>query len=295
MAALEFDDVLLAAQENDFVYFPGKLEHTARLAKDHGLRPIAIFWGALNLFGGGRSSQFLLEHPEGFQKARDGAHRAAGCYVNPVCVSHIQSLIDAAAAMGYEGYFVDEPTPLTECFCGACRERYREHTGGALEQASEEELRDFRESCVIEYVKTISAYCKERHPHIETMCCLMPTDQSMWEAAAGVAELDNLGSDLYWVNSDRAVAEMGPILSDMDALCKGNGKVHHEWFQAWRVQRGREDRIRQQGMELVRAQPDAVYVWAWKAQVGTNEASEDPHAAWSRAVEVLRAAKRGGD
>ena len=67
MAALQLDDVLLSAQENDFVHFTGKLRFTPQIAKDHGIRPIAIFWGALNLFGGGRSSQFLLEHPEGFQ------------------------------------------------------------------------------------------------------------------------------------------------------------------------------------------------------------------------------------
>jgi hypothetical protein len=77
MALLKLDDLLVAAQENDFAYFNGKLKFTPQIAKDDGLRPIVIFWGALNLFGGGRSSQFLLEHPEGFQV------RATSRYVAP--------------------------------------------------------------------------------------------------------------------------------------------------------------------------------------------------------------------
>ena len=66
MKELQLDDVLLAAQENDFIYFPGKLEFTPKIAAEYGIRPIAIFWGVLNLFGGGRSSQFLLENPGRF-------------------------------------------------------------------------------------------------------------------------------------------------------------------------------------------------------------------------------------
>ncbi len=53
MASLGCDDVLVAAQENDFVYFTGKLGFTPRIIKELGMRPIAIFWGVLNLFGGG--------------------------------------------------------------------------------------------------------------------------------------------------------------------------------------------------------------------------------------------------
>ena len=69
MVALKLDDALVCLQENDFIHFTGKVDFTAKLARDVGIRPIAIFWGAMNLFGGGRSSQFLLEHPDCFQVA----------------------------------------------------------------------------------------------------------------------------------------------------------------------------------------------------------------------------------
>ena len=126
MVDLRLDDVLVAAQENDFVHFTGKIRFTPDLARQRGLRPIAVFWGALNLFGGGRSSQFLLEHPEGRQVGQDDAPRAAGCYVNAVCLGRIEQMIDTVADLGFAAYFVDEPTPLRDCYCHACRARFRE-------------------------------------------------------------------------------------------------------------------------------------------------------------------------
>ena len=67
MRELGLDDVFVCTQENDFRHFTGKVNFAPKIAAEHGLRPIAIFWGALNLFGGGRSSQFLLHNPEGFR------------------------------------------------------------------------------------------------------------------------------------------------------------------------------------------------------------------------------------
>jgi hypothetical protein len=293
MKALHLDDVLVAAQENDFIYFRGKLEFTPKMALEFGIRPLVIFWGALNLFGGGRSSQFLLENPAGFQVARDGSHLPGGCYVNPLCVARIEEMLDISAASGFSGYFVDEPTPLRECFCPACCARYDEWYDGSLHAAPAAQAEEFRQRCVIEYVRCISRYCKSNHPAMETICCLMPHDDSMWQAAAAIPELDNLGTDLYWVNDDRDVAEMVPAVRRMDELCQAGGKRHHEWLQCWHVRRGREERIHAQGQVLLRENPDALYVWAWNAQVGTAETCADPETAWHAAAGILRAAKEG--
>ena len=291
MERLRLDDVLVSAQENDFVHFTGKITFTPEIARAYGIRPIAIFWGALNLFGGGRSSQFLLEHPEAFQVGKDGSHRPAGCYVNPVSIAQIERMVDTIAELGFAGYFVDEPTPLRDCFCPSCRERFADWYGGDLLKAAEEEQRAFRERCVADYVTTISDYCKANHPNLETMYCIMPVDQSMWQMAGEIATLDNLGTDLYWINNNRDVEEMRPVIRDMDALCRQYGKVHHEWLQCWSVQRGCEARILDQGRVLVEECPDALYIWAWEGQVGTTESCENPPVAWAQACEVLAMAK----
>ena len=293
MKELQLDDVLLAAQENDFIYFPGKLEFTPKIAVEYGLRPIAIFWGALNLFGGGRSSQFLLENPGGFQVLKNGAPFPAGCYMNRLCQARIEEMIDIIAMRGFAGYFVDEPTSLRDCYCPSCCAKYEEWYGGDLRAAAGALLEEFRQRCVIEYVSVISRYCRANHPQLETMCCLMPHDDQMWASTAAIPGLDNFGTDLYWVNDNRDVEEMTPIVRAMARMCKQHGKIHHEWLQCWHVQRGCEPRIFEQGNILLREKPDALYVWAWKGQVGTAESCADPQMAWQHVEKIFRMAKEG--
>ena len=202
-------------------------------------------------------------------------------------------MIDRAVDLGFEGYFVDEPTPLRDCFCSACQARYEEWFGGDLLAADATQQERFRERCVVDYVRTIADYCAATHPALETMCCIMPIDEAMWAATSRIESLTNLGTDMYWVNDDRDVADMVPILRGLDAMCKQHGKIHHEWLQCWHVKSGREERILEQGRVLIQEQPDALYVWAWEGQVGITETCEDPTAAWAKACDVLRLAKDG--
>jgi hypothetical protein len=290
MSALGLDDVFLCLQENDFRYFTGKVDFAPALARAAGIRPLAIFWGALNLFGGGRSSHFLLENPDAFQRDRSGNPLPAGCYVNPKNVAYLQSLITRCAEAGYEGYFVDEPTPLN-CYCDACCEQFEASTGGDLRTADVANEQRFRHLCVIAYITTIASYCKEHYPDLETFCCLMPSEQSIWAEASAIAPLDNIGTDIYWGNNDRDLNEMAPLIAEMDGYTRANGKRHHEWLHGWGIRAGREARIVDMGDQLVRAKPDALYVWAWEAQIGTSESCDDPIRAWAAAVEVIRRAQ----
>jgi hypothetical protein len=290
LRALGCDDVFVCLQENDFVWMNGKVDFFAKVAKDNGIRPLAIFWGALNLFGGGRSSQFLLEHPDCHQVKLDGAYNREGCYVNPKSVARIKEMIDRIGALGYDGYFVDEPTHL-QCFCASCCAQYKEWYGGNLKQTSEKDAFAFRSRCVINYITTISEHVKKSFPHMETMSCLMECDRVMWAESAKIKTLDNLGSDIYWVNSDRDVEEMAPMVREMGALCKASGKIHHEWLQCWIVKKGKEQRILDQGNILIREKPDSLYVWAYAAQIGTAEACEDVELSWKNACEILKKAK----
>ena len=294
MRTLGLDDVFVCLQENDFRHFTGKVNFAPDLARRAGIRPLALFWGALNLFGGGRSSQFLLENSDCFQRDREGNLLAAGCYVNPKCVAYIESLITLCADVGYAGYFVDEPVPLN-CYCPACLEQFASLMGGDLRQAAPADEQHFRHHCVITYIKTIADYCKSYQPALETFCCLMPSEQAMWAEASALASLDNIGTDIYWGNNDRDVREMRPLLAEMEEHARAHHKRHHEWLHGWGIRAGREPRIIEMGDELIRARPDALYVWAWEAQIGTYESCDDPMRAWAAAVEVIRRAQRSAE
>jgi len=290
MARLHLDDVLVAIQEVDFFYEVGKVQFTPTLAKERGIRPLAITWGLLNCFGGGRSSQFLLKNPTCFQQTREGTLREEGCYVNPASITYIKQLIDTLVEYGYEGYFIDEPTVL-DCFCPACQDQFQTWYGHSLIDSNPNQQHAFRKRCVLQYIDTIAHYCMETHPQLETQCCLMPSEQDIWYEAARIPALKNLGTDIYWVNNTRSVEEMTPMVRELSALCKEWGKIHHEWLQCWDVKAGNEHRIREQGKILVREKPDALYIWAYNAQRGMSETCDNPMKAWAEVEGILREAK----
>lgn len=284
------DDVLLAAQENDFVYMRGKLDFFPQIAKEQGLRPLAIFWGAMNYFGGGKSSQFLLDNPQAHQVNRNGSYNPAGCYNNPLVIRHIKDMIDRIAELGFEGYFIDEPSPLN-CFCPSCIELFYRQYNSSLMQAAQGLQQEFRAKCVCRYIQEISEYIKNCYPDMETLCCIMPQDKKLWQQAAQIQELDNLGTDIYWVNNDENLDKMKPLIQDLAKECRAHKKRHHQWLQCWGVQKGREVRIKDQGSILVDANPDSLYVWAYQGQIGISESCDNPYAAWQEACQILKKAK----
>ena len=289
--SLGCDDVLFAIQENDLVYMNGKVEFGPRIAKDCGLNPIAVFWGALNLFGGGRSSQFLLNNPDCHQVMEDGSYHESGCYNHPKARDYIKQFIDRAARCGFTGYFVDEPT-ITECYCDHCYEAYKKKYSGQLKSAMETQKELFRKECISDYVLDISSYAKKNHPEMEISCCLMPMDKQAWQETAKIDSLDSLGTDIYIANDERIdPQEMRPLVRELAQICEKHGKKHHQWLQAWGVKKGNEKRVQKMAEVLIDENPDALYVWAYLAQVGTSESCEDPEAVWKAVSEMLRKTK----
>jgi hypothetical protein len=290
VAALGCDDVLLAMQEIDFAYFPGKFRGLPPVAADLGLRPVALLWGALNLFGGGRSSQFLLDRPDCHQAGPDGSWRAAGCYNHPDCLAYIQELIDRLLAAGFRGYFIDEP-PLLDCCCRACDRLFAGWYGAALRSAAPEQVSAFRRRCVTRFLEVVAGHVKAGHPGVETFCCIPPEDRALWPEVAALGPLDNVGTDLYWANTGQDVRDVERTAGELVGLCKAAGKRHHQWLQCWGVREGNEPRLGALGPALCAARPDGLYVWAYEGQVGTGEACDDPRRAWAEACAVLRLAK----
>lgn len=293
LCSIGCSDVLLAAVEFDLKYMPGKVDFFAAEARRRKLRAIAIPWGVLNLFGGGRSSQFLHDHPEGYQRDAAGALLPGGCYTNPACRDEVLRIFERFVEAGFEGFFLDEPT-ATECFCEHCRAQFAAWFPGAdIERMDEQAARAFRSRQAMDYVRDVSARSKATHREVTIQCCLMPTDQSMWQPAGEIETLDDLGTDVYWANEDRDYAEATELVGQLGAICRSGGKAHHEWLQCWGVEAGREKFIRPLGEAILAGSPDALYAWALHGQVGTVEGCADPRRAWAEVCDLFRSVVGG--
>ena len=64
---------------------------------------------------------------------KDGKPFAKGCLNNPKLVDGFIRYTEISHANGFEGMFVDEPTPQ-ECFCDQCKSLFRETYGKIFSQ-----------------------------------------------------------------------------------------------------------------------------------------------------------------
>jgi len=288
--AIGCDELLITLAENDFHILQGKVRFAPAIAHDLGLRILANFWGFACAFGGGRVSRLLTDNPDVWLVGRDGSRTGIGCTNHPALLQRAREMVDTCVAAGYDGFFWDEPT-VQDCYCRHCREEYLKTFGGDLLQAAPGQVQAFRLHSITRYVRAMSEYVKAQRADLETSTCVMPIDHAAWEPTAQIAALDTFGTDPYWECMNHPVEWVSESTREALAVCRRYGKRSLMWLQGWRLPRGREEEIEQAGRLIAAEHPDALYTWAYKASLGTNETSQDPERAWEVIVRTYRALK----
>jgi hypothetical protein len=283
-------DVLFALSENNIFVLEGAWRHGAAIAKENGLRPAAVVWGYANTFGGGRISQVMLNDTEMWIRDKDGNIAPQACFNNPKICDRFLEIVGILSDNGFEGIFVDEPTPQ-ECWCRHCREKFARNYGGELEKrAGSPEYLDFRRKDTIDYVKAICNGIKKSHPALTTMACLMPQDRACWDQIAALENLDDFGTDPYWLleASHLTLGESVRLSKECRQLAARNHKRSHIWLNAWKIRSGDEKDIYSGGMELAKTGHDSLFTWSYLGGLGTNEESENPARVWKNVSRLYK-------
>ncbi|MDO8587406.1 MAG: hypothetical protein Q7T82_10230 [Armatimonadota bacterium] len=282
------NEVLFALQENHIVYLQGALKYGAGIAKEHGLKPYVVVWGYANTFGGGRISTIMLEDTEMWRVSADGRKTAFGCLNNPKLIDKFIEITDVCRANGYEGIFVDEPTPQ-ECFCEHCRQLFYASYGKEL-TADAEEYNAFRNDTVRRYTDGLCKRVKALDPSQTTMACVMPCDRECFEAVAAIPELDIFGTDPYWLlsNGGMSIEQACDYARQTRDICVEQNKISQVWLNGWAIKEGLEEQIYTGGKALAAVGCDSFYTWSFRGAMGTNEECARPDVAWSSVSRLYR-------
>ncbi len=201
LAEIGCTEVLFALQENHIYTMTGALRFGAAIARAQGIRPLVVFWGFANTFGGGRMSRLLLNDPEMWRRGKDGTPTPMACLNNPKLVDRFAEFATLCHEHGYEGIFVDEPTPQ-ECFCSHCQSRFQEGFGEGLHAAEgTADYEAFQIQTVSNYTDAVCKRVKAIDAGLETVTCIMPHDRAAWDRVVAIPELDVFGTDPYWLVS----------------------------------------------------------------------------------------------
>ncbi|MHB0857071.1 MAG: hypothetical protein ACYC5M_05820 [Anaerolineae bacterium] len=283
-------EVLFALQENHLVHLTGALRFGAKIAEEHGIRPYTVIWGFANTFGGGTMSLAMLNDTDLWRVAGDGSLEPRACLNNPKLLDRFMEYAEQCHDHGYQGVFVDEPTPQT-CFCRHCREKFAQSFGKDLATAlGSPEYTAFVQDTVRSYTATLCQRVKAFDPDYKTIACVMPVDRECFEAVAAIPELDIFGTDPYWLVShgrmtiEDAVAD-GELVK---AICQRNGKSSQLWLNCWHIPAGREQEIYHGGKRLAAVGCDALYTWDYMGGLGTDEECDRPEVAWAAVSRLYR-------
>lgn len=290
LADIGCNEVLFALQENHFKIMTGAVQHGASLALKYKLKPLVVVWGFANTFGGGRMSNFLLEDRTLWRIDQGGQPEPRVCLNNPKIVDIFEQLTRTCHDHGFQGMFVDEPTPQN-CFCDHCQERFAVKYAGKLDKAvGTAEYTAFQLDTVVHYSREISDRVKVVSPDLQTITCVMPVDQTCWEAVAQIDSLDVFSTDPYWrvKNSKMTLEQAVEYATAAREICSRWHKQSQIWLNAWKIPAGVEDEIYTGGKALAAVGFDSMYTWSFRGGLGTNEESEYPERVWAAVSKLYR-------
>ncbi len=278
--------------ENDVEYYLDTMKNIVNLSKEYGFEVYLDPWGVGRIFGGEAYSKFLLLNDDARLVTKDGVKGYGACMNNPKTLSFIKSWIEAAAYVGGDYVFWDEPhfSPLTNkdgCFCEICRARFRELFGKGMDLAKAEELTKFRGITKLTFLREVIDHATKLG--LKNVLCLLPHDEDItWEEYASLEHLDVFGTDPYWVLHPTGFESwMEDKVQKVANLAKKHGKESEIWIQNFKVKKGEEYLIKKVVDTCKKYGINRVSAWSYKGTYYMSYIrSEDPQKVWQSLLEA---------
>lgn len=300
--------LVLIVTDFDLLFFRDTLYDMVQEAKGAGLEVQLDPWG----IGGvicTPYSVFPAAHPEACQVASDGSPVGRGCPTHPTLLAFIERWVDAAAALGADAVFWDEPqlgvweqgetVVRWSCRCPQCRQAFSARYGMPMPTELTDEVIQFRQDAIAHLLQT--AMRRAKGHGLENSVCLLPREHPRygfgnWEHIAGLPELDSFGTDPYWTASpghDPAkLAEFDAYIrrfaDKLMGLAGTAGKRPHMWVLGFRIAKGTEGDMERAARVVWDAGIRDLAIWADKYGCGDNNRSGDPEAVWRTVARIFR-------
>jgi hypothetical protein len=252
--------VLHTFSEHDLEFYPEAIKEMVRLSKDAGLEVYVDPWGVGGVFGGEAYSRFLLNHPEAWQMTADGVPVPMACPNSPALHALMARWTEAAAALGADVLFWDEPHFTSEhaasrhsgyeragCHCAVCQKLFRDRHGWPMEAADPLDLTGFREDSIVGFIARL---CRDGAARgMRNAVCLLPFEDEPrglphWERIATIPDLHVLGVTPFWhLRGQEVRPYLGGWARRLKDLCDSHGKEPQVWLQAFLIREGREAEV----------------------------------------------------
>lgn len=314
MAAHHCTFVVHTFSEFDLYFYSAAVKEIVAISHDLGMEVYVNPWGLGKVFGGIEPlSRFVAEHPEECQRMSDGSHAPAACMHSGPFRSLMRLWVDAAADLGADLVFWDEPhfhydlgsllggsgaAAPWACACGRCGELFRARFGRPLPALLDADAIRFRDDTIAGLLGELAGRAGERG--LGNALCVLPDENplvgaSSWEPLAALPSIRIFGTDPYWLLYDRPVEEYvtGKTRRLLE-VCGRHGKEPQAWVQAFMVPGGREREVGR-AVEIFAAEGVRnIAAWAYNGTAHMNHKCHDHSKVWEVLGDAYRRVKGRG-
>lgn len=290
--------------ENDWMFYHKTIIEMVHMSKDMGLEVHIDPWGVGKVFGGESYSNFVMQNVDAMQMVSDGKPVGSACPNHPRFRAFMKDWTNAAAETGSDVLFWDEPhfylpgwmggRPNTwGCRCEACSKKFAEKFGKPLPEEETDDVRKFKEDCIVEFLSELVAYGHECG--LKNSLCVLPLrDESHstanWDRVASIPHLDSFGTDPYWIVFKKEIKDfVGGSSRQVQEICAKYNLEPHMWLQGYQVPAGREDELTT-AVELMADEGIRnIAVWGFDACRHISWIRPDnPDLVWAKVKEAFR-------
>ncbi len=304
MAANGIDTVVHMLSHTDWNRHLKVMKELVEMTRECGMDVWVDNWGIAG--SPGDTAHFLGYHPEAHMIYSDGSFDPRRpCLYHPAFRAFTKEWVDAAAFIGGETIFWDEPhLPLKKadgktfyaCTCPTCRERFFARYGHEMPEEPDEETMAFGAESVVDYFREVTEYSASKGMK-NTVCVMLGTYGMNLENAGRVAALPHMasiGSDPYWIDTQKK----NPALDVYDfvfeatkqnlAFANRYGKDHNVWIQTYQNPRGKEEDIIAATEAAYDAGARRLFAWGYYGSESNDYGAENGALVRAKTFEAFR-------
>jgi hypothetical protein len=289
--------------EADLIFYRRAMKEIVKASHDLGLEVYLDPWAVGGIFGGEALSRFVAENLSARQVLADGASVAAACMNSPEFRAFMKHWIEAAAEIGSDVVFWDEPRFFVRdlmagasgrdwaCRCPTCGDLFQERHGRAMPEEMDADVIALREATLVAFFSELCDHAKACG--MKNALCVLPQEDagrgvSDWETLAAIPSLDIFGTDPYWAFWGESLE---PYVREKTrrakAVAEKYGRELQMWVLAFLIQEGREDEVMRAAEIFHEEGVRNIAAWSYGGGGWTYARSQNPERVWENLGKVF--------
>jgi len=297
MAEHGCNSILIAMSEYEWKMWKKNIYEICQIAKEFDFTVHMNLWAWGGVFGG-EAASFFLHNNDNYRQVLSKTNKKvpAACFNTAEFRKYVYDAIKQIAKKDFiDGFFWDEPhfyyipkkSESFTCRCRTCQKLFSDIYNKEMPNTLTDEVQEFKEKMVINFLKEISQTVKEIDPAKKITVCLVPppleTGITDWDKiCASLKDLiDVFSSDPYWLLYMESLNYVEKYTRKTIELAQKYNLESQLWCLAFLVPGKKESQLKEAIRIFDKYNVDSIFSWCYRGAEGMAISSRNPKEVWS--------------